>query len=510
MCRALIAEAERRKIKIKEGRNVVSLLTVGEGRGKRAAGAVAVNAKGRFEVYGAENVVFAVGGPGGLYKTSVYPAVQTGAIGLALMAGAKGQSLPESQYGMASVRFRWNVSGTYMQVMPRFISTDADGNDEQEFLRPYFKDSGEMNSRVFLKGYQWPFDPRKVVGGSSLVDILVYIETVVKGRRVFLDYRSDPADFDFKALSDEARTYLANSKALAATPIKRLEIMNPGAIQLYKDHNIDIRTEPLEIAVCAQHNNGGLAANHWWESVNLKHLFPVGEVNGSHGVYRPGGSALNAGQVGSLRAAEFIAKRYGEWTVEQKDVKRAAEAALEETLAYLNRCRVSKTTWKQARSEMQARMTEAAAHIRAPEGLKKACAEARAQWKRLSAEGCGFPGRAEHGRGAAQPPTLLRPSGLSERRRLPGGQRRRKPGLGAGPDRARRGQGASEARPPMALRQRERGVPREGPGDRRPRGEDRQPLGAAAADPRERPVVRNRLGRLPRRQYLSMNSENEG
>ena len=63
------------------------------------------------------------------------------------------------------------------------------------------------------------------------------------------------------------------------------------------DHGIDITKEPLEIAVCAQHNNGGLAGNHWWESINVSRLFPVGEVNGSHGVYRPGGSALNAGQV---------------------------------------------------------------------------------------------------------------------------------------------------------------------------------------------------------------------
>ena len=86
--------------------------------------------------------------------------------------------------------------------------------------------------------------------------------------------------------------------------------MNPGAIELYRDHGIDIAREPLEIAVCAQHNNGGLAGNHWWESINIKHLFPVGEVNGSHGVYRPGGSALNAGQVGGFRAAEFIAHRY--------------------------------------------------------------------------------------------------------------------------------------------------------------------------------------------------------
>lgn len=392
MCRALIAEAGRRDIKVKEKRNVVSLLTCGRGRGKRACGAIAVSAKGRLEAYGAENVVFAVGGPGGLYKTSVYPSVQTGAIGLALMAGARAQSLPESQYGMASVKFRWNVSGTYMQVVPRFVSTDADGNDEQEFLRPYFKTAGEMNSAVFLKGYQWPFDPRKVVGGSSLVDILVYIETVLKGRRVFLDYRTEASDFAFKDLSEEAHTYLKNSKALVATPIARLETMNPGAIQLYLDHNIDIRKEPLEIAVCAQHNNGGLAGNHWWESANLKHLFPIGEVNGSHGVYRPGGSALNAGQVASLRAADFIAHRYADWTVDRDDVREAAKGAVADVLDYLDRCADSKTSWKQARVELQTRMTESGAHIRSPEGLEAAVAAARDQWRRVAAEGCAFKG----------------------------------------------------------------------------------------------------------------------
>ena len=74
--------------------------------------------------------------------------------------------------------------------------------------------------------------------------------------------------------------------------------MNSPAVELYREHNIDLASEPLEIGVCAQHNNGGLKGNIWWES-DLRHLFPVGEVNGSHGVYRPGGSALNSGQVGS-------------------------------------------------------------------------------------------------------------------------------------------------------------------------------------------------------------------
>jgi succinate dehydrogenase/fumarate reductase flavoprotein subunit len=392
MCRALIGEVRRRGIAIKEKRNVVALLTTGTGKARRACGAVALDGQGQFEVYGAENVIFAVGGPGGLYKTSVYPAVHTGAIGLALMAGARAQSLPESQYGMASVKFRWNVSGTYMQVVPRFISTAADGTDEREFLRPYFASAGEMNSMAFLKGYQWPFDPRKVAGGSSLIDILVYIETVVKGRRVFLDYRSDPADFAFEALSEEARTYLANSRALLPSPLKRLTAMNPGSVRLYRDHNIDLGKEPLEIAVCAQHNNGGLAANHWWESTNLKHLFPVGEVNGSHGVYRPGGSALNAGQVGGIRAAEFIAQRYAGWTVEPKAVKAAAMEAVSEALDFLAHGVSATVTWKQAREELRSRMSAAGAHIRSPAALDAAVAAARAQWRRLAHQGCACKG----------------------------------------------------------------------------------------------------------------------
>ena len=53
----------------------------------------------------------------------------------ALMAGAAAQGLPESQYGLASIKFRWNVSGTYMQVVPKFISTAADGkSDVREFM----------------------------------------------------------------------------------------------------------------------------------------------------------------------------------------------------------------------------------------------------------------------------------------------------------------------------------------------------------------------------------------
>ncbi len=393
MCRALVREVQHLEIPVREGRNVVGLLILGEGDDRRTCGAVALREDGSLEAYAAENVVFAVGGPGGLYKTSVYPEVHTGAIGVGLMAGAAAQNLPESQYGMASIKFRWNVSGTYMQVIPRFISTAADGTgDEKEFLPEYFDSAGRMCSNVFLKGYQWPFDARKVVGGSSIVDILVYIETVLKGRRVFLDFRRNPTGFRFDDLSEEARQYLAKSNALQETPIERLRQMNPGAIDLYTEHGIDITQEPLQIAVCAQHNNGGLAGNHWWESINVRHLFPVGEVNGSHGVYRPGGSALNSGQVGSFRAAEFIANRYRDRTVAEEAAGAVAARAASEVLAWIGRCARAEASWQAEREAFQQRMTRAGAHIRSADELQKAVAEAWRQYGRIESSGCGYAG----------------------------------------------------------------------------------------------------------------------
>ena len=81
--------------------------------------------------------------------------------------------------------------------------------------------------------------------------------------------------------------------------------MNRPAIELYRSKGLDITQKPLEIALCAQHNNGGIAVDLWWQT-SLPGLFAAGECAGTHGISRPGGSALNAGQVGSLRAAQFI------------------------------------------------------------------------------------------------------------------------------------------------------------------------------------------------------------
>jgi len=262
-----------------------------------------------YKVFIAKNVVYATGGPAGIYSDSVFPIGHYGATGIAFEAGVTGKNLTEWQYGLASVKPRWNVSGTYMQVLPCFISTAQDGSDEREFLQDYLEDEGDMLDKVFLKGYEWPFDVRKVDNGSSIIDILVYMETL-KGRRVFLEFRRNPfnKDIDYSKLSGEQHEYLKSAGACFGTPLERLLHMNAPAVSFYRDKGVDLASEPLEIALCAQHNNGGLDIDCWWQT-NIKGFFAVGEAAAAHGVYRPGGSALNSGQVGSTRAAQYIAAK---------------------------------------------------------------------------------------------------------------------------------------------------------------------------------------------------------
>lgn len=313
------------------------------------------------------SLVLATGGPAGLYSMSVYPESQFGATGIAFEAGCMGKNLTEWQYGLASVRPRWNVSGSYMQVIPRFVSIDNDGN-EYDFLSSYHLSRSEMLSRIFLKGYQWPFDSRKIENGSSIIDILCYLE-LEKGRKVYLDFMHNPdnAEIHYSELSAEAREYLEAAGATGNTPIDRLHKLNEPAYQFYLDKHVDLECELLEISLSAQHNNGGLSIDLWWQS-NIKGIFPVGEVAASHGIYRPGGSALNAGQVGSSRAASYIAaKRSGVWSAEDVGDKEIAESE-----KIIMEAEKGERDAEEAYSTLRKRMSLFASCIRNPEMLKEA------------------------------------------------------------------------------------------------------------------------------------------
>ena len=75
--------------------------------------------------------------------------------------------------------------------------------------------------------------------------------------------------------------------------------------------------------------NGGLAVDIWGQT-SLAGCYAVGEAAGTHGVTRPGGAALNAGQVFGTRCAEHIAAQTGEaGTIDERVLVAAAKTGIE-------------------------------------------------------------------------------------------------------------------------------------------------------------------------------------
>jgi len=401
MVQALAREAIRLDIAILNHTTAVRLL-VDERAGRRAAGVLAMNPKRRtddnplgFVALLADALVLAAGGPGELYRDSVYPRNCFGSLGLALEAGIEAVNLTESQFGIGTSRegFPWNLSGTYVQCMPYVYSLDAQGH-ERNFLADYYRTTRELASNTFRKGYQWPFHATRMLDfGSSLFDLAVYRERQA-GRRVFLDFNRNPlpvpgdAPFSLDGLDPDVRGYLEKSGALLETPIERLRQMNPLSIELYKRYKRDIVRQPLEFAMNNQHMNGGLAVDVWGET-SLAGCYAVGEAAGTHGVTRPGGAALNAGQVFATRCAEHIAARWKSVAPEPALV----EQALSAVLAVLRRD--SALDAETIRVDVQARMSERAGILCNAADVAAALAEARDLNLRIDRQGVAYDGAAE-------------------------------------------------------------------------------------------------------------------
>ena len=380
MTEALEKHAKQLDIPVYDGLYAVEIIKNEKG----VCGLICLEKKsGEFVVFRTADIVLATGGPAGIYADSVFPECHTGSSSLALLAGAEFQNMTEWQYGLASTNPRWNVSGTYMQVLPRFISVDENGT-EREFLLDYFSDPYEALSMVFLKGYQWPFDSSKVMSGSSIIDLLVYRQTALMGRRVYLDYRKNPfglEEIDYSRLSQEARTYLEKAGACFGTPIERLQLMNTPAIELYRSKGLDLEKEMLEIALCAQHNNGGIAVDMWWQT-GVPGLFAVGECAGTHGISRPGGSALNAGQVGSLRAAQFLSQDQRQ-LLDEAAFKEIAEPMVATHRSFADMMVKNPNNAKEKLAQIRRRMSISGAAIREPAKMKQALSETKADLDRM-------------------------------------------------------------------------------------------------------------------------------
>lgn len=320
MVKVLAEEAVLLDVPFVDHATVIRLLTEGEGDARRIVGAIAIvkGARGTDNPWGlcllrSASVVLASGGPGELFRDSVYPKRCFGSLGLALEAGIETVNLTEHQFGIGTRRddFPWNLSGTYVQSMPYIYSVDDHG-DEHNFLARYYRTTRELVSNIFRKGYQWPIHATRMLNfGSSLVDLAIYNESQA-GRTVYMDFNRNPlpvpgdAPFSLDNLDDDVYQYLCNNNACLEQPIDRLRHMNPLAIELYKHHGYDLTQHPLAFNVNHQHMNGGIAVDTWGHS-SLNGCYAVGEAAGTHGVTRPGGAALNAGQVFGLRCAKHIA-----------------------------------------------------------------------------------------------------------------------------------------------------------------------------------------------------------
>lgn len=368
MTEALQKNAERLEIPVFSDLLAVEILKSGSG----TEGVMCIDIRTKKpSFFKAPNVIICTGGPAGIYKNSVFPESQSGFTSLALRAGASLQNMTEWQYGLASTNPRWNVSGTYMQVLPRFVSIDENGN-EYEFLSEFFKgDIYGALSNVFLKGYQWPFDSKKVLGGSSVIDLLVYMQQQL-GRKVYLDFTKNPFsldDIEYQKLIPEACEYLTRANATFGRPIDRLEKMNAPAIDLYMNKGVDITKDYLEIALCAQHNNGGISVDKWWQT-DVCGLFAAGECAGTHGITRPGGSALNAGQVGSLRAATYAceSKRAG---CSESEFDKILQNALENHTAFVLKFSDKENNFEKLSDYCREKMSEVGSAIRNKDAMQK-------------------------------------------------------------------------------------------------------------------------------------------
>jgi succinate dehydrogenase/fumarate reductase flavoprotein subunit len=122
--------------------------------------------------------------------------------------------------------------------------------------------------------------------------------------------------------------------------------------------------------------NGGIAVDIWQES-SLSGCFAIGEVAGTHGVTRPGGAALNAGQVGGVRVAEQIASR--KQGVPLTALSSAVQTAIASTITIATDAlsNHSALSISQVRQEIQDRMSNHAGFLCVVDEVPQALAQAQ-------------------------------------------------------------------------------------------------------------------------------------
>ncbi|KLU60675.1 L-aspartate oxidase [Peptococcaceae bacterium CEB3] len=292
---------------IREGSKIIGALAIDERVREDSAG----EEDGFIVPIAAKTVILATGGAGLIYKNNVFPAGMSGdGYVLAYEAGAELVNLEFIQIGVASLKTKLNLSGSLLRAVPRLV--DETGT---EFLASYFPpgtNPAVLHDYIFRKGASWPVSFEH---DTRLIDLAIS-RRMREGHRVFLDYSHNPEQFDFGHLPERDRAGYAEemvadfgAEARQASPLARLQEINPASVSWLKEHGINLMAgDKVEVAACGQHFQGGVKIGPNGEST-LPGLYAVGEAaGGQHGANRPGGNALLDSQVFGKIAGEAAAR----------------------------------------------------------------------------------------------------------------------------------------------------------------------------------------------------------
>jgi len=323
----------------------------------------------RLKVFSCKSILLATGGAGEVFGVHVFPKGMTGdGYALGYRAGAELVNMEFIQIGPASIKTRLNCSGSLMRAVPRFINEAG-----EEFLKNYFPrktSPSEISDLVFEKGSSWPASLEKK---THLIDVAMFKE-IAQGHRVFLDYSINPEGFRFQDLDPKLQErYEKEVKSRvdpdqrAASPFLRLSEINPDITDWLTVRGIDLwRGDPMEIAPCIQHFQGGVKIRGRGDT-SLKGLYAAGEcAGGQHGANRPGGNALLDGQV--------FGRISGRAAVEAaRSLKQEPEVVFRRAKKFLSRLnhmdKGKEASW--VRKEIQSITSRFASVVRTEEGLRE-------------------------------------------------------------------------------------------------------------------------------------------
>lgn len=266
---ALKEEITKRDIETLDEVMVTNLILSQDARPPRVIGAVGLDLKNSDIIFlQAKSVIIATGGAGQLYPVTSNTVQKNGdGYALAWNAGANLIDMEEVQFHPTGMVAPESKKGVLVTEAVRGEGGILLNKNKERFMKKYSPEKMELSTR-------------DVVARS------IYTE-IIEGRG-----------------TENGGVYLDISHLDADVIEEKLETM----VLQFKDVDVDITKEPMEVAPTAHHFMGGVKINENCES-SIANLYAAGEASGGvHGANRLGGNALADTQVFGKIAGENAAK----------------------------------------------------------------------------------------------------------------------------------------------------------------------------------------------------------